>query len=92
MSGWNPIFEAEIESRPVTIERHDEGDYRIRTTQGADDDGFVQRDDSSTIIMPPTQRGTPITIEGSMDDIAEQLVQEGFSQATIERLLKEMTA
>lgn len=90
MSEWKPILDEEIEGRSVTIERHDEGDYRIKTTQGSDDPGSVKRDGSSTIIIPPTERGRPITIEGSKEEIAEQLRHEGFSDATIERLLKEI--
>jgi hypothetical protein len=90
---WNPIFDGTIENRPVKIEMYDEGGYRVHTTQGEDDPGTVQSDDSSILIIPPTSKGMQITIEGEApEDIRNDLVSEGFSAAAADDIVGKLPA
>ena len=77
---WKCIFNGSIENRPVKIEIYDEGGYRVHTTQGADDFGTVESDVSSILIIPPTEKGIKIIIEGEiLEEIQHDLQVEGFS-------------
>lgn len=79
---WKSIFKGIIEGRPVEIEIYDEGGYRVHTTQGTDDPGSIQSDDSSTMIIPPTEQGRQIAIEGETpEEIRKDLLSEDFSEA-----------
>lgn len=85
---WKSIFKGTIEGRTMEIEIYDEGGYRVHTTQGADDPGTVQSDGSSTIIIPPTEQGRPITIEGETpDEVRRDLLTEGFSEAAANEIV-----
>lgn len=90
---WKSIFKGTIENRPVEIEIYDDGGYRVQTTQGADDPGTVQSDGSSTIIIPPTEQGRPISIEGETPDkIRKELLAEGFSEAATNEIVGKLPA
>jgi hypothetical protein len=90
---WKSIFNGTIENRPVEIEVYDEGGYRIHTTQGADDPGTIESDDTSTLIIPPTEQGRKITIEGeTADEIRNALLTEGFSEATASEIIGKLSA
>lgn len=78
---WKSIFKGTIESRSVEVEVYDEGGYRVHTTQGEDNSGFVQVDQSSTTIVSPTEKGREITIDGeTVDELRKELIAEGFSE------------
>lgn len=90
---WKSIFKGKIENRPVEIEIYDEGGYRIQTTQGADDPGTIQSDGSSTMVIPPTEQGRPISIEGETpDEICKDLLAEGFSKAAANEIIGKLPA
>jgi len=90
---WKSIFNGTIENRPVEIEIYDEGGYRVHTTQGADDPGTVQSEGSSTIIIPPTEQGRQITIEGETpDEIRKDLLAEGFSEVATNEIVGKLPA
>lgn len=90
---WESIFRGKIENRPVEIEIYDDGGYRVKTTQGANDPGTVQSDDSSTIIIPPTEQGRPISIEGETpEEIRVALHAEGFSEAATNEIISLLQA
>ena len=90
---WKSIFKGTIENRPVEIEIHDEGGYRVHTNQGADDPGTVQSYGSSTIIIPPTEQGRSIAIEGEItDEIHKSLLNEGFSDAAATEIVGKLPA
>lgn len=81
MAKWESIFTGTIENRHVQILRYDDGGYKVCTTQGADDPGVVKSDDTSTMIIPPTEKGRKITIEGeTAEEIKKDLLIEGFSE------------
>ncbi|MDP1769304.1 MAG: hypothetical protein Q8L74_10940 [Nitrospirota bacterium] len=85
------IFKGTIEGRPVEIEIYDEGSYRVHTTQGADDPGSIQSDDSSTVIIPATEQGRKITIEGGApEEIRKDLLSEGFSNAAANEIVSKL--
>lgn len=90
MAKWTSIFVGKIEGRPVNVEAYDEGGCRVRTTQGADDPGTVKTDGSSTIIMTPTGQGTPIILEGSLDEIRTDLISEGFSAEGANQIVEKL--
>lgn len=88
MATWKSIVKLVIENRPVEIEVYDEGGYRVHTTQSADDPGTIQSDGSSTIIIPPTEQGRQITIEGeTLDEIRKDLLAEGFSEVAANEIV-----
>jgi len=90
---WKSIFKGTIENRPVEIKVYDEGGYRVCTTQGADDPGAAQSDGSSTIIIPPTEQGRQIEIEGETpDEIRKDLLAEGFSEAAANQIVGKLPA
>lgn len=90
---WKSIFKGTIENRPVEIEIYDEGGYRVHTTQGADDPGIVQSDDSSILIIPPTAQGRQIAIEEETpDEIRKELLAEGFSEAAVCEIISKLSA
>lgn len=90
---WKSIFKGTIESRPVEIEIYDEGGYRVHTTQGADDPGTVQSDDSSTLIIPPTEKGRQITIDDETpEEIRKALISEGFSEKAANEIVGKLSA
>jgi len=90
---WKSIFNGTIENRPVEIEIYDEGGYRVHTTQGADNPGTVQSEGSSTIIIPPTEQGRQITIEGETpDEIRKDLLAEGFSEVATNEIVGKLPA
>lgn len=90
---WKSIFNGTIENRPVEIEIYDEGGYRVHTTQGADDPGIIESDGSSTLIIPPTEQGRPITIDGETpDEIRNDLLSEGFSEAAVNEIVGKLSA
>jgi len=85
---WKSIFKGTIEGRPVEIESYDEGGYRVHTTQSADDPGSVQSDGSSTLVIPPTEQGRQITIEGETpEEIRKDLLREGFSETVANEIV-----
>lgn len=85
---WTTHHEGDVEGRPVTVQTHPEGGYRVKTTQGADDEGKVFGDESSTVIITPTAAGRPIDIEGeTIDEVRDQLKQEEFSEDAIQRII-----
>jgi hypothetical protein len=90
---WRAIFKATIEGRPVEGEMYDEGGYRVHTTQNADDPGTVVKDGSSTLIIPPTEKGRRITIEGeTLEEVGEGLADEGFSDAAVQDIVGRLRA
>jgi len=90
---WKSIFNGTIENRPVEIKVYDEGGYRVCTTQAADDPGAAQSDGSSTIIIPPTEQGRQIAIEGETpDEIRKDLLAEGFSEAAANQIVGKLPA
>ena len=90
---WKSIFNGTIENRPVEIEVYDEGGYRVHTTQGADDPGTIESDDTSTLIIPPTEQGRKIRIEGeTADKIRKDLLTEGFSETAASEIVGKLSA
>ena len=90
---WKSIFKGTIEDRPVEIEIYDEGGYRVHTTQGADDPGTVQSEDSSHLIVSPTEKGRQITIdEESPEEIRHALISEGFSEKATNEIVGKLQA
>ncbi len=90
---WKSSFNGTIENRPVEIEVYDKGGYRVHTTQGADDPGTIESDDTSTLIIPPTEQGRKITIEGeTADEIRNDLLTEGFSEAAASEIVGKLSA
>lgn len=90
---WKSIFNETIEGRPVEIEISDEGGYRVHTTQGADDPDTVQSDDSSTLIMPPMEKGSKITFEEETpSEIRNTLIYEGFSEMGANEIVGKLSA
>lgn len=88
------IWKGIIENRPVKIETYNgEGNfYRVHTTQGEDDLGSVESDGTRHIIMTPTAKGSPITIEGTPEEIRRGLIDEGFSENAINKIIDRLTA
>ncbi len=81
---WTTHFDGTIEQRPVVIQTYSEGGYLVKTTQGEDYDGEVFGDESNTVIVPPSPKGTPIDIdEETVDMVRHQLAVEGFSDEAI---------
>ena len=90
---WKCIYKGTIEGRPVEIEIHDEGGYQVHTTQGADDPGTIQSEDSSHIIIPPTEKGRQITIDGETPEgIRKDLLAEGFSEESTNEIIGKLSA
>jgi hypothetical protein len=90
---WKSIFNGIIENRPVKIEVYNEGGYRVHTIQGADDPGTIESDDTSTLIIPPTEQGRKITIEGATADaIRNDLLTEGFSEEAANEIVGKLSA
>ena len=90
---WKSIYTGTIEGRRVQIEIHDEGGYRVHTTQGADDLGTVEVDASSALIVPPTAKGTPITIYGeTLEEIRKELLVERFSESGANEIVGKLPA
>jgi hypothetical protein len=88
VDGWTTHHEGTVGGRPVEVQSHSEGGYRVRTDQGADHDGSVITNEAGTAIMPPTSKGRPIEIEGeTVDEIRVQLSHEGFDERQIEKIV-----
>jgi hypothetical protein len=84
---WTTHHSGTVEDRDVTIQTHSDGGYRVKTTQGEDYDGDVSGDESSTVIIPPSPKGTPLDIDGkTLDEVRKQLSQEGFSDGAISEI------
>lgn len=72
----------------MALKTSSEGDYRVSTTQGEDYPGSVSGDESSTIIIPPSRKGTPIDIDGeTLGEISIGLAGEGFNNKQIEEIV-----
>ena len=85
---WTTHHEAKVEGRPVTVQTHSEGGYRVKTDQGADDEGAVFRDESTIVVIPPTAAGRSIDIVGdTIDEVRKQLKQEGFGEEAIAEIV-----
>jgi len=85
---WTTHHTGSVSGRPVTVQTSSEGLLRVRTSQGSDDEGKVIQDGSAIIIIPPTQAGRLIDIEGdSVEEIRDQLVDEGFSNEDINEIV-----
>ncbi|WP_180875066.1 hypothetical protein [Stenotrophomonas maltophilia] len=89
MSGtWITHHDGFVEERRVIVQTYSDGGYRVKTTQGEDDAGDVFGDDSSTLIIPPSSKGSPIDIDGeTIDEVREQLTEEGFSEEAITEIV-----
>jgi hypothetical protein len=75
---WTKVFDDTVDERPVTGEVYDEGGYKVRITQKSDYEGNVSKDESGTIIMPPSEGGSVIEIEAnSLDELEQDLVNDG---------------
>lgn len=78
---WITHHDGLVEGRGVVVQTYSAGGYRVKTTQGEDYAGDAFGDDSSTVIISPTPKGTSIYIdEETIDEVREQLIQEGFSE------------
>lgn len=81
---WTTHHSGTVGGRPIVVQTHDEGGFRVRTDQGEDFPGNVTVDGSSTIIMSPTAQGTPVDIEGeTLDEVRQGLAAEGFDAQQI---------
>lgn len=79
---WSNIYKGELEGREIEIDIYDEGGYRVKTTQKENDPGDVVVDEESTTIMPPTESGIEIHIEGeSKEDLIKEMTNAGFTEA-----------
>jgi hypothetical protein len=48
---------------------------------------------NSTLIIPPTERGRPIIIEGeSLEEISNALRHEGFGEVSIDKIIEKIPA
>ncbi len=85
---WTTHYEGDVADRPVVVKTHDDGSYRVSTTQGADDQGSVSGDDTSVTLMPPTSKGRKIDIDGeTLDEVREQLASEGFGAKDVDLIV-----
>jgi hypothetical protein len=92
-SPWKSKYKGGVGGRPVEAEVHDEGGYRVRTTQGEDAEGEVASDAGSITIIPPTERGRVIDIEGeTKEEVRDQLVEAGFSDAEADEIIRRLEA
>lgn len=88
---WKSIFNGTIENRPVAIEIYDEGGYRVHTIQDADDPGTVENSGSANLIIPPTEQGRKITLEGeTYEEIQNDLLSEGFSETAASEIVSKL--
>lgn len=79
---WKRTFTGSIGGRPVETEVYVDGGYRVRTTQGADSPGTVDGEPGSLTVIPPTEKGTTVEIDGdTLDEVRDQLIEEGFTEA-----------
>jgi hypothetical protein len=78
---WRSVFKGTIEERPVEAAIYEEGGFRVRTTQFADDLGHAYKDDfGGTTVIGPSEKGREIDIDSeSLEGICTQLVCQGFS-------------
>lgn len=84
LGSWTTHYEGEVEGRPVNVQTHSEGGYRVKTAQGADDEGTTLVDESTIASIPPTAAGRLIDIDGeTIDEVRKQLKQEGFGEEAI---------
>ena len=75
---WTKIFDDLIASRHVTGEIYGEGGYKISTTQKSKDDGSVSGDESSTVVVSPTEAGNPIEFHSeTLEELEIDLVSDG---------------
>ncbi len=75
---WEAIFDVVINGRDVKGETYCEGGYRVSTTQKSDYEGYIGGDTGSTIIIPPSQAGTPIDIDAeTLEELERTLVEDG---------------
>lgn len=85
---WTIHFEGTVGGRPVIVQTYSEGGFRVSTEQGEDHPGNVIVDGSSTAVLPPTAKGTPVGIDGeSLDEVREGLADEGFDTEQIEEIV-----
>lgn len=70
---------------------HDEGSYRVHTTQGADDPDTAQSEDSSPFIIPPMEKGSQITFDAeSPEETRNALILEGFSEEAVNEIVSKL--
>ncbi len=88
---WKKIFKGNLEGRDIEIEEYNEGGYKVKTTQNEDDEGSVSVDKSSTTIIPPTEAGREITIEGeTKEDLIKDMVSEGFTEDGVKNIIDDL--
>ncbi|MDD2357977.1 MAG: hypothetical protein PHX13_08700 [Thiovulaceae bacterium] len=77
-NGWQEVFSTNVDGRNVIGELYEENDYRVKTTQKNDDNGYISENESSKTYMPPRAAGSLITIEGqTLDELKDNLMSEG---------------
>ncbi len=85
---WTTHHKGTVGGRTVEVKTYSDGGYRVSTTQGADYPGSVSGDDSSTIIIPPSAKGTPVDIDGeTLDEVRGDLAAEGFTAEQIDEIV-----
>jgi hypothetical protein len=77
-SQWTTVFDGSFGGRVCILQSYSEGGFKVITTQPCDEPGVFEADGSSTLIIPPTPKGTEIHIEGeTIEDLESNLVQDG---------------
>ncbi|MBT9161412.1 MAG: hypothetical protein DDT26_02718 [Dehalococcoidia bacterium] len=85
---WIQHFTGEVDGRAVSAESYTGGGYRVQTTQLGDFAGSYFSDGSSTLIIPPSYTGLPISIEGeTLDELREALERESFTRSGVEEII-----
>ena len=85
---WTTHHKGTVGGRTVEVKTYSDGGYRVSTTQGEDYPGSVSGDDSSTVIIPPSAKGTPIDIDGeTVDEVRNDLAAEGFTAEQIDEIV-----
>ena len=81
---WKTIYKGELEGRSIEVEEYDDGGYRVITTQKEDNPGSVSSEETSVIIIPPTEAGREIHIEGeTKKELIKEMMNEGFSEVGV---------
>jgi hypothetical protein len=86
---WTKIFKVEIDGRPVTGLKSEDGDFRVSTVQKSDSEPKVFGDDASIGILDPMPAGRPIDIDAAtIDDLRRDLVDDGeFSEDQVREIV-----
>lgn len=85
---WTTHYKGTVGGRDVEVKTSSEGVYRVSTTQAEDYPGSVSTDETSTIIIPPSAKGTPVNINGeTLDAIRSDLAVEGFNSQQIDEIV-----